>query len=266
MDGKKACRGCGSAVAKPITCNKCNISSHPGCLAHTGHPHANGIFVSCSPPTASHNINTPLLNNIKELLKIEFEDFKKEMRELYLVDLKEIRENLQCLSHRVDQLENLIEGSQPSFPMDRFEEQMMAEMEDRVNRSKNIIFFDLEENNNGVTTDVGRARDILNIIVPGGNLPLDVMRLGKRQQGRHRPLRISLPSKQDVIRILRNKSRYSGPVRMVQDQTLKQRAYLKDIQARLKALKDAGVNNKTIRFINGMPKIVDVGASAKSKN
>jgi len=164
MEGKKARRGCGSAVAKPITCNKCNIASHLGCLARTGHPHANGIFVNCSPSTcspstASHNINTPLLNNIKELLKIEFENFRKEMRELYLTDLMEIRENLQCLSHHVDQLENLIEDSQPSFQMNKFEEQItkqMTEMEDRANRSKNIIFFDLEENNSGVTTDVER--------------------------------------------------------------------------------------------------------------
>lgn len=164
------------------------------------------------------------------------------------------------------QLENLIEGSQPSFPTDRIEEQIMEEIEDRVNRSKNLIFFDLEEDNNGVTTDVDLANDILHMIIPNGDFPMNVMRLGKRQQGRHRPLRISLPSKQDAIRILRNKSRYSGPMRIIQDQTLKQRAYFKDIQAQLKALKDAGVNDKTIRFINGMPRIVDVGASAKSKN
>lgn len=87
---------------KPITCNKCNIASHPGCLARTGHPHANGIFVNCSSSsTALHNIDAPLLNNIKELLRSEFENFKKEMRELYLADLKEIRENFFKVCHIV---------------------------------------------------------------------------------------------------------------------------------------------------------------------
>jgi len=95
-----------------------------------------------------------------------------------------------------------------------------------------LILFDLEESNNNTTTDNDLVKDILDKISPSNDLLVVTMRLGKRQQGRPRPLRVSLPSKLDALRILRNKSRYSGPVKIVQDQTLMQKSFLKD-RARL---------------------------------
>lgn len=229
--------------------------------------------MNCGPPTASQpnshlrgDINASILNNIKELLKTEFENFKREMREFYLAELAEVKENFQSLSNRINHLEDLVEGSQLSVHMDLVEEQIIEEMEDRKSRSNNLMLFNLEEPNNDATTDTDLANDILGKIIPCGSLPIRTMRLGKRLQGRSRPLRVSLPSSQDVMTILRNKMKYSGPVRITQDQTLKQRNYFKDIQAKLKALKDAGESDKTIRYINGVPKIVDVKARAKSKN
>lgn len=83
-----------------------------------------------------------------------------------------------------------------------------------------------------------------------------------------RPLRVSLPSKDVVLKILRNKLRYSGPVKISQDQTVKQRKHFKDLQAQLRLLRDAGDKNKSIRYINSVPKIVNsnTGANTLSKN
>lgn len=50
------------------------------------------------------------------------------------------------------------------------------------------------------------------------------------------------------MEILRSKARYSGPVKISQDQTVKQRAYLTELQIKLKSLKDARESNKTIRY------------------
>jgi len=114
MDGRRTCKGCGTIVVKPVICKDCDIASHPGYLSRTGHLHSNGIFVKCSGfPTSSQsisdtitNIDAPLLINLKKLLKVEFESFKREIREVYLADLREIRENFQSLSNRVGQLED----------------------------------------------------------------------------------------------------------------------------------------------------------------
>lgn len=46
---------------------------------------------------------------------------------------------------------------------------------------------------------------------------------------------------------------------------MKQREYLRDLRAELKALIDSGVNNKTIRYFNGVPKIVDAKVNRSSK-
>lgn len=111
------------------------------------------------------------------------------------------------------------------------------------------------------------ANDILQSIVPGMVPNSKVARIGGRSQGRSRPLRVTMPSKKDVLTILRNKNRYSGPVKIYQDQTPKQRQHFKDTKDHLKHLHDSGDTDKTIRFFKGVPKIVDANqASLKPKN
>ena len=45
----KKCRGCGTAVVNPVTCARCDIVAHPGCLKRTGHPSHDGLFLNCGP-------------------------------------------------------------------------------------------------------------------------------------------------------------------------------------------------------------------------
>lgn len=62
----------------------------------------------------------------------------------------------------------------------------------------------------------------------------------------YRPLRVSLPIKQDILAIL-NKFRYYGLVRISQDQMLRQRKY-KDLQS--EGAKGYDETNKTIHYKN----------------
>lgn len=90
-----------------------------------------------------------------------------------------------------------------------------------------------------------------------GIVPASTRRLDKKCIGHSRPVCVSMDTKKDASLILRNKSRYSGTVKIFQDQTLKQRNQLRDLQSKLKALKGGGENDKTIRYINGVPRIVE---------
>ena len=44
----KTCKGCNTRIAKPVVCPFCDVVAHPGSLAKTGHPFANGRFTTCS--------------------------------------------------------------------------------------------------------------------------------------------------------------------------------------------------------------------------
>lgn len=100
--------------------------------------------------------------------------------------------------------------------------------------------------------------------MPGGAPFAELTRLGRRDSTQTRPLRVSFSSKVEVLNILRNKSRYSGPGKITQDKTPKQKKHFKDLQAQLKIMKDAGDMNKTIRYKN-VPKIVNTRRGAVTK-
>lgn len=94
MDGRRTCEGCSAVIVKPIVCSLCGAAAHPGCVARNGHPNYNRRFTNCSDvSTASQGVPVNLndssvfLDTIKELIKSEFEDFRREMRELYQADM-----------------------------------------------------------------------------------------------------------------------------------------------------------------------------------
>jgi len=277
MDGRKTCKGCGTVVVKPIICLGCDTASHPACLPRTGHPYSNGLFINCkSLPryNSETDSNGDLLENIQKLIRSEFENFRKEILNLYQADLAKISDNIQSLSDRIKKLEvDLASGaSHSTTPVSHPEEDIIAELADRNRRSCNLIFYNLDEVADSSTpeecrkVDLSLAMDITQAIFPDGVTILNVMRLGSRKAGHARPLRVTFPSKEYAISILRNKNRYAGPIRIYQDQTIKQRKFLSELKERLKNYHDAGDLNKTIRFYDGVPKIVDRSASSSSSS
>jgi len=273
MDGRKTCKGCGTVVVKSITCSICNIASHPSCLPRTGHPHSEGLFTNCkssSRSDSSMDLNRDLLENIQRLIRFEFENLRKEILNLYQADLAKISEFTQSLSDRITRLEvdlaSDVSTASPSHP----EEDIIEELADRNRRSNNLIFFNLEEVVNDTSPneshkmDLSLSKDIIRVIIPDGVPILKVTRLGGRRTGHARPLRVTLPSREDAISILRNKNRYVGSIRIHQDQTIKQRKFLGDLRDRLKKFHEAGDVGKTIRFFDGVPKIVNRSASKKN--
>lgn len=265
MDGRKTCKDCRAVVVNPIECDRCNIAAHPSCISRTNYPALNGKFVDCA---VSPSVD--ILASIQAMIQLEFAKVREEIKEMYRSDLESIRADIQQLSDRIDQIQVKAEDSthlallSSSFS----EEDFIEELVDRERRSYNLIFYNLDEpivNQENARNDNDLARDILNSLIPC-TANVTTLRLGKKQHGIARPLRITLRSKQDVITALRNKTKYTGPVKIYQDQTPKQRKYLKNLQIHLKELKEAGDQSKTIRYINGIPRIVQASQGSKSKN
>lgn len=88
-------------------------------------------------------------------------------------------------------------------------------------------------------------------------------RLGIKRIDCIRPLCVTFQNKYDAVSVLRNVKKYNGPVRVRQDMTIKQRNYLKKLRSDLQLAIDSDDNNKTIRYINGIPKIIETNNATK---
>lgn len=95
---------------------------------------------------------------------------------------------------------------------------------------------------------------------------IKVLRVGRGNTKKARPIKVILSSSQMVKDILKTKSRlYGSDLRISLDLTKIQQEQLRVIKAELKNRQEKGEKNLTIRYINGVPK-VEVKSTAKSKN
>ncbi|XP_024877224.1 uncharacterized protein LOC112458049 [Temnothorax curvispinosus] len=175
---------------------------------------------------------------------------------------------MQGLTEKVTEIENKISSASASID----HEEIMEEISERERRSSNLIFYNIEESNSPSSStddgsnDLATAEEIIRKIRPLNPPRIKIRRLGTFRQGHARPLRVSLPSKSDAIDILKKKKSYSGPVGIKQDLTRKQRDHFVCVKKRFESLRDTGVTDKTIRFFNGIPKIVNMPQSSRAKN
>lgn len=141
---------------------------------------------------------------------------------------------------------------------------IMEEILERERRANNVILVGVKEcdSENGnarkthdescvkkILTDVGGAdcRDKL----------VTVQRLGRREDGKTRPVKVVLSSRQDAVWILKNKSKADREVRVYDDKTPKQREDLQQLREALKTRVERGETSLTIRYVKGVPKIVN---------
>lgn len=278
MASKNICKGCFVPVAKPVICMGCGILSYPSCLPRTGHRYSGGQFIDCqmntgSSPSPGHSKSTELdydnlLSRLGEMIRSEFDKLRKEFLDMYRADLAKVTSEIQSINERISRMEATVAShqfsedwslvSRPEVIM----EDVLEELADREARSKNLIFHNLEESvgDPRVSGDMKRVNDIIKSILPGDTVNIVCQRLGKKSDDRSRPLRVTLTSKDKVLSILRNRRLYLGPVKISSDQTPRQRDYMAKFRERLRVMKSAGDINKTIRFINGVPKIVNARA------
>lgn len=265
MENKRICKGCGTSVAKLITCGTCGILSHPGCIIRTNHPQENGSFKNCKSVDRFHSDD--LMQAVRDIVRNELENFRKMLCEEFGIDLRKIKDDVRELSRRMDSLEERFAKTVHDCP----EEELFQEIRERDRRASNIIMFDVEESveispaehSGGDST---LAREIFRSFMSDAPHIRKTARIGKKTRDQSRPLCVTLSSREQVYDVMRMKHKYSGPVGFSQDRTLKQRAHLKNLRARLKSLSDAGDNSKTIKYTNGVPRLVDVRHASVSKN
>lgn len=197
------------------------------------------------------------LNDLPENVK-RIQDDVKAIHDKF----EQLEPRIERLEHRVSDIESrvdarLAEGS-------GFEETLM-EINDRNKRLCNIILHGIAESSQSNTEskrkhDRQQIKQLLSDVHQETNLEsIKFFRIGVSKKNNSRPIKVIFPNA-DQARIFskRFSDKYAnedGGISMSRDRTVKERNYLQKLRADLEVRKNAGENDLTIRYINGVPSI-----------
>ena len=147
-------------------------------------------------------------------------------------------------------------------------EEIISEINERNRRKRNLIIFNVDEQDQSLTAD-SRINDdtiitagIMQTLLPNTNFDtIKLIRLGRYNSEKCRPIRITLPNEDIVhnsIRSVKNltKCQEYKNVSISLDRTPRQIEYFKKVKKELEDRVNAGENDKIIKYFNGVPKIV----------
>ena len=142
---------------------------------------------------------------------------------------------------------------------------VLQEMDERRNKEKNIVIFNLDESDSN-EEDLSKTVKIIKYLnaesVEINNI--NVQRLGKTKiDNKCRPLKVMLNSSKDVYEILKNcKKLKNYPVKsniiVNRDLTMYQRNVNYNIRKDFKSRKENGESNIILVYRKGFPKIIKV--------
>ena len=224
-------------------------------------------------PRASHGGSSlPSLEAISDLLRSEFAAFRKDILSEIRSEISEVRNSVSAVTERVQRVEDRL-TSLTNVPSDAgpSADDLVAEFVEREKRSVNLIVFGLVEDSSlpahlAAPKEVEAVRAVLTQIHPSDYGGIKTRRIGRPLGVSPRPLCVTLKSADSVKEVLRKKSSYLGPLKFADDKTPLQRSCLKKLREQLSVLHADGDTNKTIRYVNGVPRIVSVSSTRRSKN
>ncbi|KAK9685740.1 hypothetical protein QE152_g37712 [Popillia japonica] len=166
-------------------------------------------------------------------------DFKNQ-----LASLNNLKDTVKRLENEINSLKNARAGrsnDSGNLSGDDNVVNIIDELQDRQARESNVIIFNLSESNNPNHLDrkkeeTEKVTKILNSIDNTVNVTnLQLTRLGKFTHEKKRPIKVTLSSKADVLKIRKNKKKTDSTIKIQADLTLMQRQYLVELR-RIKAV------------------------------
>lgn len=191
-------------------------------------------------------------------------DFKKVPK--VIAKLDEVLEINKKLIEENKKLREMIENGNSSNETNV--NNIVQEIHERQFRATNIIITNIQES--AEKNHLRRAEeDTNNVKRILGDFSSEVtikktFRLGKYDNNKNRPLKVVLNSSDEALYILRNKNSIKQPnINIFGDQTRMQRDYYLSVKNKLSEMVSQGINNKTIKYINNIPTIVNVSSAKK---
>lgn len=142
-------------------------------------------------------------------------------------------------------------------------EEVISEMEERKNKAKNVMIFNVMESTSSDIEEKQKHDKIIveDLVKPILDKPQEyikkVIRIGKLGD-KPRPIKVILQDSDTALKILKNKNRVNlALIKISSDMTIHQRNYLKELRSELERRKNAGENTLTIKYVRGIPTIVN---------
>nr|CAH7713460.1 unnamed protein product [Callosobruchus chinensis] len=181
-------------------------------------------------------------------------------------ELKDLKSLILTLQSEIQDLKSNSRGPNNSQTSVDFE-QVIQEINERNKRRRNLILYGLPEQDQQLSSamridkDESQVRGIISTVDQA--LVTDhfkPVRLGRYNEAKVRPIRITLQHDNDVFLAMKNAkslktSRYKH-ISISFDRTLKQRQYFKEVKAELDIKNASGTEKYRIKHVDGIPKIV----------
>lgn len=187
-------------------------------------------------------------------------------------DIKSISSALVALRKEIEELKSSKSYTGvPDLSPQHFEE-ILQELNERNSRKNNFLAFNIPEQSSSLSKSdrlTAEMRDVSELITSASSdIPLDnirVLRLGKfiPTSSRPRPLKITLSDAKYVHEIVKNSKRLRSidkfkNVTVSFDRTSRQINLYNDLKREMAERVQNGETNLKIKYINGVPKIVDL--------
>lgn len=135
---------------------------------------------------------------------------------------------------------------------------VIFEINEGAKRESQVVILNVRESKKLVGVDRRQdGIDSVAAIIPQELSNMKLRRLGKPAQGKTRPVLLYAPSVTAARTILKSKRTNNYDIRFKPSLTQAQQLHLSTLRSKLDHLTQNGNNNRTIKYINGVPRIVD---------
>ena len=144
-------------------------------------------------------------------------------------------------------------------------ENLVHQIEERFNRSRNVLIFNYNESDD----EVQNIEFILNILIQIGlqRNYIVLRRIGRKTPNKTRPLLLTLKSRSDVLLVLRNRRAFPQGTTISDDKTKEQRDRFNALRREVYQHNQRYPNDqRRIRFINGIPTVISVNHASNVNN
>lgn len=199
-------------------------------------------------------------------LMVEHHNFKSEIQNLTNTVNKN-QEKIKSIENNVQALKSTQSASSSSeYPASTpIYGNIIIELQERLERSKNIIITGISEPHSENMeekreTDRCEVKKILSDIYPTYPEPEKIIRLGKYDGKKTRPLKVCFSTPETAKILLKNKLNCKdGHIKIYSDQTPNQKQDMENLRDELRQRKEKGESDLIIKYIKGTPKIIKQG-------
>lgn len=185
---------------------------------------------------------------------------------MFLKKINEMQSQIVELNNKLEDIKNIRNDNNMNINIpsnDVLSNELIQELHERQIRASNLIMLNINEPKKDNQKDRSEE-DIMHVkqVITSTGVSVDdvkVYRLGKFTEGKTRPIKVMLPNANLALSILKNRIKVKN-VLIFSDKTKLQQNYYKQVKERLKEINENG-GNKTIKYINNVPTIVDKKSS-----